>query len=472
MKYFAKITCLLLFFLFIGCQTSSKESYNLIIENVNIIDYVSGEIKYNKDVAIRGDIIVRVDDYSKTGGKGTKIVIDGTNKYLIPGLWDNHVHSRGGDTLIKANKEFLNLFIANGITGIRDAGGDLGIQVLRWKKEITDGSLIGPALFTSGPKIDGPKPTWAGSIEVSNTSKVKNALDSLRALNVDFVKIYDSSISREVYLEVLKQAKDRTMITSGHMPFSVLLEENIKNGIGSIEHLYYILKGCSSEEHEITRQIQTNEIGFWDSFDALIKSYQEESALRSFSLLKENNVYVTPTLHIGNVLSNLKNIDHREDKFLNYIDSNLILTYQGRIDRAIKATQEQYQMRKDLQEIFKTLTKNLQNAGVSMLAGSDCGAFNSYIYPGLSLHEELVAMVDAGLTPLQALRTSTFNGAAFLNKSSFYGNIEEQKAADLLLLSQNPLVDIRNTREIDMLIYKGEVYDRNQLKQFIKATKN
>ncbi|XLS29930.1 amidohydrolase family protein [Flavobacteriaceae bacterium M23B6Z8] len=236
--------------------------------------------------------------------------------------------------------------------------------------------------------------------------------------------------------------------------------------------MYYVLKGCSSLENEITLQIRKDEIGFWDSFEALMKSYDEANAQQSFKLLRENKVYVTPTLHIGNILSNLKTTAHKDDKYLMYIDSSLVKTYEGRIKRALNATEENYKMRKNLQQKFMLLTKALQQANISMLAGSDCGAFNSYIYPGISLHDELAAMVKAGLTPLEALRTSTFNGATFLRKDSFYGTIEIQKAADLLLLDENPLEVIRNTQKIHILIYKGEVYDRNQLQQLKKVTKN
>ncbi|XLS29931.1 hypothetical protein ACJD0Z_03695 [Flavobacteriaceae bacterium M23B6Z8] len=222
-----KTISLIYILLISGCATTQEE-YDISIQNVNVIDYVSGEIRYHKDVIINGEMIVKISDHSLDTSINAKKIIDGTHKYLIPGLWDNHVHLRGGDTLIDANKEFLNLFIANGITGIRDAGGDLYKEVLQWRKDIASGVLLGPVIFTSGPKIDGIKPTWAGSIEVADTSKVKDALDSLQSLQIDFVKIYDSSISREVYLEILKQAKARDMITSGHMPFSYYWKKTLE----------------------------------------------------------------------------------------------------------------------------------------------------------------------------------------------------------------------------------------------------
>jgi hypothetical protein len=456
----------------ISCSSSQDHDFDLIINQVNIIDYVNGGINPNMDIGIKGERITYLCGHSDTLKKTAKSYIDATGKFIIPGLWDNHVHLRGGKKLIKANKEFLNLFLANGITGIRDAGGDLSNEVIQWKKAIAEGSLTGPVIFTAGPKIDGANPTWEGSIEVSDTSEVKKALDSLAYLQTDFVKIYDSKISREIYLKVLKEAKLRNLITSGHMPFSVLLEENIKNGIGSIEHLYYVLKGCSSKEDEITLQIRSKELGFWDSFEALMESYDPHTASKSFQLLREHNTFVTPTLHIGNVLSSLKTANHHNDTYLELIDSSIVHTYQGRINRALQASKKQTEMRSALQLSFSRLTFELNKAGVSLLAGSDCGAYNSYVYPGISLHEELKALVDAGLTPLEALKTSTYNGADFLKQNAFYGTIAVGKAADMLLLDENPLLNIQNTRKINTVILKGKVFSKDRLNMLIKATMN
>lgn len=456
----------------IACNPEKKAAYDLLISDVNSIDYESGKILAGKDIGILGDRIAFIRNHDNSELTDSEKIIDANGKYAIPGLWDNHIHLRGGSELIKANKEFLSLFIANGITGIRDAGGDLSPEVISWKNNIEEGNLLGPVIFTSGPKLDGTGATWAGSIEISDTTQVKEALDSLQSLKVDFVKLYDSKISREVYLKVLKEARLRNLITSGHMPFTVLLEENIENGIGSIEHLYYILKGCSIEETEITDQIRNGEIGFWDSFKALLASYDTVTANTTFKRLRTHQTYVTPTLHIGNVLSNLKTEVHSTDLYLKYVDSLLVKTYKGRIERALQANNETYKMRLELQESFKRLTSELHKWEVPLLAGSDCGAYNSFIYPGISLHQELEALVNAGLTPLEALKTSTFNGSRFLKKDSLYGTIEINKMADILLLEQNPLTNIKHTQNIHSVIFKGKNYPKENLKLLKDSTKN
>jgi len=158
-----------------------------------------------------------------------------------------------------------------------------------------------------------------------------------------------------------------------------------------------------------------------------------------FVLLKEHDVFVVPTLHIGETLSSLDNTDHSQDIGLNSIGPGIQKTYEGRIKSALNASDKEKVDRKALQSFFSQLTLNLSVNHVALLAGSDNGAFNSYIYPGSSLHEELVAMVKAGLSPLEALRTSIVNGPRFLRVQDQYGSISLGKNADLLLLEHNPL---------------------------------
>ncbi|WP_204335992.1 amidohydrolase family protein [Leptobacterium flavescens] len=453
--------------LLLGCGQETKTEVDLLISNINIVDAENAEIKASRNIGIIGDSIAYIDD--STREFNAKERIDGSGKYLIPGLWDNHVHFRGGDSLIQANKNFLKLFIANGITGVRDAGGDLTPAVLSWQSDIAKGDLTGPVIFTSGPKLDGPNPTWAGSLEVESAEEINKAIDSLESLNVDFIKIYDSRISRDAYLNILKEAKKRHITTSGHMPFTVLLEEAVENGIGSIEHLYYVLKGCSTREKEITDAVIKGEMGFWDSFEALMASYDPETAAQAFARLKENNTHVVPTLHIGRILSYLDEDDHQNDEYLGYIHPGIIKTYEGRIRRALNASPEAVERRKRLQQMFIDLVPRLHSAGVKILAGSDCGAFNSYVYPGVSLHGELEEMVKAGLTPAQALMTSTYNGAGFLGKDAQYGQTKTGKKADLLILEANPLEDIKNTRAIEYVILGGQTLDKNELEEMTSS---
>lgn len=458
---------LLLLMLSYSCSPEEKEQFDILIQNGTIIDLETGDFQ-KQDVFISDGRIIKITSSNGEHAFEAKETIDATEKYILPGFWDNHTHFRGGDSLIEANKNFLNLFIANGITTVRDAGGDLTTPILKWRKKITEGSLVGPTIYTSGPKIDGVAATWAGSLEVENEIDINNALDILQRIPSDYVKLYDSRISGEVYLKTISEAENRNLITSGHMPFTVELDDAIGSGIDAIEHLYYIMKGCSSEEAAITQQLVAKKIGFWDAMPALMSSYQDSTAQATFSNLKENNVFVVTTLHIGKVLSYLDEVDHTQDAYLKYISPSLQKTYEGRIQRALTASEKARQDRKDLDTFFGQLAKSLNDAGVGLLAGSDSGAYNSYTYPGISLHKELEEMVANGIPTLDALRTSAYNGSKFLKKDANYGSITEGKVSDIVILDANPIEDIKQTKNIHTVIKGNQTFSKKQLQALLK----
>lgn len=451
------------FLIITGCKVDKEISYDLLLKNGKVIDLETSTISV-QHILIKDGRISKMMPLDTKKNLSAKEIIDVSGQYILPGFWDNHAHFRGGDSLISANKEFLTLYMANGITTVRDAGGDLTTSVMQWKDSIEAHQLLGPTIFTSGPKIDGPKSTWAGSLEVSDMSDIVKALDSLQQIPVDFVKLYDSRISGENYLNTIEEAEKRGLITSGHMPFTVTMDETIDAGVDAVEHLYYVMKGCSANEREITARLVTKEIGFWDAMPLLMESYSDSTAQKTFSKLKTKGVYVVPTLHIGETLSYLDEIDHENDLYLQYMDAGIIKTYKGRIQRALNASEQQTKDRKALQLFFGELAKSLHDSGVGLLAGSDSGAFNSYTYPGISLHKELEQLVAAGLSPLEALKTSAYNGARFLKKDEDYGEISTNKIADIVILNGNPLEDISQTRNIKMVIKQGKVWEQKILK--------
>lgn len=452
----------------LGCKNQVLQSYDLVIQNGQTIDVTTGEIA-KQDLYIREGKIVKITPAKNDDPFDAEKIVDASNTYILPGFWDNHTHFRGGDSLIAENRNLLPLFLANGITTVRDAGGDLTSSVMKWREEIASGKLDGPTIYTSGPKIDGPNGTWAGSLEVVTDDDISQALDSLESLKTDFVKLYDSRISGEAYLSTLKETDKRGLITSGHMPFTVTLKETVDAGIDAVEHLYYIMKGCSDVESEVTQMLKNKEIGFWQAMPLLLESYQESTAQSTFNLLKENDVYVVPTLHIGKTLSYLDEVDHLSDPYLKYMGKGIVKTYEGRINGALNASEKARTDRKKLDKFFGMLTKSLNDAGVKLLAGSDSGAYNSYTYPGISLHKELEAMVQTGMSPLEALKTSAYNGAHFLKKDETYGTITVGKQADLVLLDANPIENISNTQKINSVIQSTKVYTKEQLATMLKA---
>ena len=171
------------------------QNIDVVIENINIVDVVGNKIIPNQTIYIQKDKIVAVEKYSLSK-KSTydKQKINGKGKFIMPSLWDMHVHF-GGDTLIEENKMLLPLYIAMGISHVRDCAGDISPSVIEWKKAIQNNQLMGPTIFTSGPKLEGIKSIWPGDLEIGNEIEMSKALDSLQKLQVDFIKIrqYTSS---------------------------------------------------------------------------------------------------------------------------------------------------------------------------------------------------------------------------------------------------------------------------------------
>ena len=456
----------LLVSLLLAACTTPKESADVLILNATILDVESGEELSGKMIALSADTIQAVLDMEEEGKFKAPKTIDAKNKFVMPGLWDMHVHFRGGDTLAVENRNLLPLFLAYGVTTIRDAGGDITTNVLNWRKKIRAGELTGPTIFTSGPKLDGPNPAWPGSIEVATVEDIPAALDSLEQLGVDYVKMYDGSLSNEVFYGIIAAARERGYKTTGHMPMTADIMKGVELGLDGSEHLYYVMKACSPKADSLSR---TNP--GYGMMNEIIATYDPELAQQVFNKLKEQEVYITPTLHIGKTLAEVLEVDHSADSLLPYIGDGIKDTYRGRIQSAKRAKSSGNTMRDRMEEKSMEMIRPMYDAGVPLLAGSDCGPYNSFVYPGESLHDELERLVASGLTPLEALKTSVINGPAFFDLQEKYGSIEKGKKADLLILNQNPFKDIRNLKEISAVLVNGRVHEQENLQKLLAEVK-
>jgi len=455
----------------------SHKPYTLVITNADIVDVPMGKVVRGRLLAISGDTIRAVDDTRNAGKYKAARVVDAGGRYVMPGLWDMHVHFRGGDSTIEANKALLPLFLAYGVTTVRECGGDITPAVLRWRTQTARGELAGPRIFTSGPKLDGPGAVWAGSIPVVTPADITHALDSLQEIHSDFVKIYDSKISGDAYLEIIRQAKKRGMKVTGHMPFTVELKEAAALGMDGSEHLYYVFKACSSKEDSITDVIRQREhtphpMGLFAALPALYATFDSVRAERLFEYLAAKHFTITPTLFISRTLAGIKETDHSKDSLLPYIDPKILATYQGRVRSAKRQSDASAQFTKKYEAVCTALVPKMYAAGVNIVAGSDCGAFNSYVYPGSSIHEEIKLLVASGLTPAEGLRTATMNGAKFMGVQDFYGSLRPGKCADLIVLDSNPLEDIGAIDRIHSVLSNGKFYSRSDLDALLASIRH
>ena len=463
----------------VGCTSDADHTPpDLVIQNVNVVDVAGGQVLEQQSVAVREGRIIRVASGEAVSDESPETsVLDGSGRYLIPGLWDMHVHFRGGEEISAENEALLPLYIVNGVTTVRDGGGDITEHVLDWRDRIAAGELVGPRILTSGPKLDGPTGGWDGSIRLASTDEVPAAIDSLQALNVDYVKLYDGTMSREVYLALLEEANARDMIVTGHMPMSVRFGEAVDRGLDATEHLYYAFKGGAANEDSVTTAVieqwdSPESLGFRQTLQLLRAGWDEETAQRTYAHMVEAGTAAVPTLHIGEILAHVDTADHSADPELQYVHPNIEATYARRVDGARRSSPQAREDRRDLHQHFVRMAGDMHRADVLLLAGSDAGPFNSFVYPGFALHSELEALVEAGLTPAEALRTATVNAARFMRVGSDFGEIGEGFHADLVLLGSNPLDDIRNTRDIEAVIVRGDrVFDRDDLESLLSSVR-
>jgi imidazolonepropionase-like amidohydrolase len=445
---------------FIAAQ--HKPAASIVITHVAVINPGSSSVQLNRTVVITGDRIRSVSDAAGFQPPNNARVIDGSGQYLLPGLWDMHVHSAFGDWFPGGRDIILPLFVANGVTGVRDMGGDVPV-LQKWRQEIADGQIIGPRMIISGPMLDGYLPNgklrFPSSLAITSPASAIAAVDSLKKQGVDFIKV-QSVISHDDYLAAAAEAHKQGLPIVGHVPDKVRIEEVVKAGQKSIEHLMGIFEGCSTEENQFIRGE--------GNLKLLLTTQDKKRCDSLFKLLAENQTWQVPTLawQRGGTFLDQRDLKHQP------------------LDKYVPAYWRDVTWRRFTEEMMPDLlrdplalrqeyfTRNLQmvgglhHAGVPFMAGTDT-APGVYIMPGFSLHDELANFVEAGFTPMESLQTATSNPVIFLGMEASLGSVEPGKIADLVLLSANPLSDIRNTQKITAVIARGRLQDRAALDRIL-----
>jgi imidazolonepropionase-like amidohydrolase len=292
---------------------------------------------------------------------------------------------------------------------------------------------------------------------------VDAALVRLQADRVDFVKITDNTLDPKLFLYAVAHAHGLGLRTSGHIPLALTVDQAVDAGISSIEHLDYAYQAGVKDEAAIAADFAAGRIDRPEANRRIDAGFDRETAAREYRLLAQRGVFVTPTLNISRTLDFLDRETHADDAYLQYIGPKLRKTYDWRIQRAAKATPAEVDARHAHYAHLAAILPLLQQAGVTLMAGTDAGFLNSFDYPGLGLHDEIALYVRQGLTPPQALASAVLAGPAWFGVSERYGGVAPGKAADLLLLDANPLTDIQATRAIRLVMLRGRVFDRAAL---------
>jgi len=463
----------LLFWLFVPffCLSCSKPRPAIAIVHVTVIDATGAPPRPQFTVLIEGSKIASIALDSSIAIPSGAQVIDATGKFLIPGLADMHVHLTGAGEPSGSREFILPLLVAHGITTVRDMGGKVEL-LKQLKNETASGARLGPQIFFTGPYLDGDPPGYQPAIVVKTPAEARNAVDHLSSEGVDFVKT-QSRLDRGPYFAISEESRKKGIRFAGHVPDRVSALEASQAGQASIEHLTGVLLGSSSKEDELrqeqfapgppnaTPEQSLARSRVWQR--RLLDSYSPEKAAALFHAFAVNGTWQVPTFpiiaHFGFMTPQT---DLSSDARMAYVPPNeRSLWREGIHERLEHHTQADFALREEIVKRYLELVGSMQSAGVRIMAGTDLAAPN--VFPGSSLHEDLAFLVQAGLTPLQALQAATKNPAEFLGKLQTQGTIEAGKSADLVLLDANPLSDIHNTQKIQAVFLKGKFLDRNAL---------
>src|SRR5215472_1577184 len=443
-------------------SAAQREPPATVITHTTVINPGTSSVQANRTVVVMGAHIMSVSGAAKFRLPKNARVINATGQYLIPGLWDMHVHSAFGDWFPGGREIILPLFIANGVTGVRDMGGEVPV-LLEWRKQIADSQIIGPRMVISGPMLDGYLPNgklrFPSSIAITTPASAVAAVDLLKTQGVDFIKV-QSVISHDAYLAAAAEAHKRGLPIVGHVPDKVRLAEVVEAGQKSIEHLMGIFEGCSTEEDKFIKG--------QGSLKLLLTTQDQHRCDSLIKLLAQNQTWQVPTLawQRGGTFLDQRDLKHQPlDKYVPAYWRDV--TWRHFTEEMMPdLLRDPLELRQDYFARNLRMVGAMQRAGEPFMAGTDT-APGVYIMPGFSLHDELANFVEAGFTPMESLQTATSNPAKFLGMEASFGSIEPGKIADLVLLGANPLEDIGNTKKITAVIARGRVFDRAALDRIL-----
>ena len=448
----------LLCFVLLSCLSGNAQYY---LDHINIIDVDQGKIIANRCVYIDGHRIRSISSHPIDNQKAK--IYNCTGKYLMPGLWDMHIHDAGDDS--SNRHEYIPLFLANGVTGIRDMWGSA--EMLKLKSDIDSGKFIGPRMVIGSPIVDGKKPFFKDALSAATEQQGRYLVDSLADARYDFIKIY-TMVREPVYLAIADECKKKGIALEGHLPTEIGLEEAVGAGQRSFEHNFNVNRYLTGHETEYLKWSH-NYLDTVHSYrDGKFMVHNEPLGVTEKDLhistdllnrMIRNRVAVVPTLTLAQGRGLDGDIMAKQTRGLEYLSVEFV----GRWMHTKPV------LPAELEQDFGAAAKFLMNKGVLILAGTDVN--NPFCIPGFGLQQELINLHDAGLTNLQSLQTATINPAKFLYREKELGTVTKGKLADLLVLDGNPLADIHNTQAINAVIVNGKYISKEEIKSMLAAQK-
>jgi imidazolonepropionase-like amidohydrolase len=434
----------------------APQGSTVALTHVTVVD-PSTDPRPDVTVLIRDGRIVAIGPGRELSVPSGVMIHDESGRFVIPGLWDAHVH------LSQAGATAFPLFLANGVTSVRDMGSDLG-QIRRWQRARAEGQLI-PRIVAPGPKIDERSPAdgWLGTIAqavaqmvntdtrlVGSSVEARRIVDELKSKGVDFIKVHNIR-SRAVYEAIAEESRRQGLPFAGHLPDEPGALGAAALGQRTIEHGRGMLP-CSAETRARIRS---------DPNSARLNRYCAPEAVQAEILpaLRRAGTWYAPTL-----------VSFRGQRMVGAPSLADWLAKLHGIEQATPSLKRHWEkmagpapdaLERELISGFGPLALAANRAGVPLLAGSDLG--DPYVVPGFGLQDELQLLVEAGVSTRDALRSATVEPARAFGLSADLGSVQPGKIADLVVLDADPLSDIRNTRHIQAVIIGGRWLDAGGL---------
>lgn len=473
--------CALLSLLGCASHAAQLQPNAVAVTGALVVDVRSGTLQ-PLDILIRDDRIVELRPRGTLGAKDGVRVLDANGLYAIPGLWDAHIHVTNEPLL---QDRIATLLIANGVTSVRDTGG--AIERLREFRELASrADTVAPRIWFSGPVLDGvppvrPKqrpdaPDQGFALDTPQAALAR--LDAIIDSGVDFIKVYEM-LRPEVFTALVARAHARGLKVTGHVPIRMTTPVVLDAGLDGIEHLRGLEYDCADDPQRLLRErvaimdAHTSPTGGMElrrkvQHAMRHEAFPHQDRARCAALIRsfvERGTWHTPTLNIVafRALRPYENAGWTDT--MRYVPP--ALQERWRETLAEYTDETKYTDWAEHGKWAMQIVGEMHRAGVKMMAGTDAPALPAT--PGFSLHDELDALVRAGMPPLAVLQAATINPAQFFDGKAEVGAIETTRRADIVLLEANPLADIAATRRIRTVISKGHVYDRAALDAMLRA---
>lgn len=446
-NYFISLVFILLSNNFIILSGQSNNTFGYAVTNVSIIDVENGGLQKNRTIIVKDGLINKITQKSNTKNLSGLKIIDGKGFFVIPGLFDSHVHYLDPES-------FGAMFISFGVLFVREMGNVTEVAI-KQRNLLNSSQLFGPEMITTGAILDGNSPFIPDISLVCSTpeegrAKVLKQLES----GVDEVKTY-SKLEKDVFLAIVDECKKNDIKVVGHIPEGVLLEDAAKYGLNSSEHNFgfgnVIAKALNKSP-----KLQVGGMGNDQEFFLQYPEVNKEILKAELKKISSYGMAICPTLIVTKCMISLDEIYNRNYPMLNYISP---LTWE--IWKMWQSQKENIPFFRQIYPYYKSFLKDLYDAEFTLLIGTDLSVAG--VIPGYSVHEEMAIWQEAGIPPFDILRSATIIPAKFMGVEKSLGSIEEGKKASFVLLSENPLTDIKNTQKIEGVFLHGNFFSRQEI---------